>query len=133
MVEIEIKIKMPFNLSINITEIDDYLPSFKVKMIYESEGNNFKFNNEIEFWIECKQWDIFLNQLNKKEKDIELIDINNITRFKFQSIDKDYLITINSSIRTMEINNMINIFEYKVEDELFEQIINGFKKFPKWW
>lgn len=129
----EIEIKKPFNLNVNIIEIDDYLPSFKVKIIHKSEGNNFKFNNEIIFWIECKQWDVFLSQLNKKEKDIELIDMNNVIRFKIQSTDDDYLITVNNSISTMEINNVVNIYEYKVEEELFEQITNNFKEFPKWW
>ncbi|MBE4948004.1 hypothetical protein [Chryseobacterium culicis] len=128
----EIEIKAPFSLSVNVIEIDDYLPSFKLKMIHKKEGKNYNFNNEIKFWIECHKWDVFLEQI-KEGKYIELIDMDNIIRFNFQLINGTFIVRINSSINSIEINNVISIYEYKVEEELFKQIINKFKEFPKWW
>lgn len=122
----EIEITYP-KIEINILEIDDYIPSFKISLYHHNEGINYKNDYYCEFWIKTHDWDIFVNNL-KGTHNATLQDMSN----------NDRIIIINNTISLFFSQNKPDfIIDSKCifnisEDEL-KNIITYFSYFPKWW
>lgn len=121
----EIKITYP-KIEINLIEIDDYIPSFKISMYHHNQGMGYENSYYYEFWIKTEDWDTFIDNL--KEKSATLLDMSGNKK-----------IIVNK--------NIISLFFSKKGDSLtfnskctfifseneMGNIIIAFLLFPKWW
>ncbi|GET46530.1 hypothetical protein [Capnocytophaga felis] len=96
----EIEITYP-KIKINLLEIDDHIPSFKISMYHHNQGMRYENSYYYEFWIKTEDWDIFINNLKEKKKAV-LLDMND-----------NHRITICNSVMYLNFSNKNEYLEYK--------------------
>lgn len=122
----DIKINYP-KIEINVIEIDEYLPSFKLSLHHNNEGLNFKNNFYCEFWVETKKWDLFIDSINEK-KVATLVDMSNNERISIKNSDIILNLSQNSNFQVITLIN-----KYSINEEDYNIIISKFLYFSKWW
>lgn len=121
----DIEILYP-KIDINLLEIEEYLPSFKLSLFHSIEGGKYNYKYYCEFWIEVKSWDIFVNSFNKDKALLK--DMDDEERI---SIDNDSL-TLNFSQKKCDL--IINsICKFTLSKDEKEYIIRKCLSFPKYW
>ena len=127
----KIEISRPLFLSIEVLEVDENIPSFRIEMkISVNQFQNY-FQYTGEFWIKCDEWDSF-------EKNLEF---NSESINSFQDIDEDMRLTIHLDELTWSVKKVSKftnqdislIFRATINDDEFSSIFREFSDFPKWW
>lgn len=127
---INITLDNPFLFNLEILEIDDKIPSFKVNCAFEVKSLKGYIKNSISYWISNQSWDSFIHGFDSSDK-ASLIDLSEIVRIKIYPIDNKFQIFFDNSFQG-NINAVIS-FDSIIEKEIAISIIQKFKDFPKWW
>ncbi len=125
----DIEIKKPIYFKLSIIDIDEKLPSLKICIQLEEEVLKGKFKSEINFWLECKNWDSFTFNT-----ECGLIDMNGISRIRImQNSDSNTSeLLIDTSFNSSgKIHSIISKIDLTADD--LSLFLNQFKNYPKWW
>ncbi|HWV06595.1 hypothetical protein [Ralstonia sp.] len=73
----ELKLEKPFRLHLDVYEVDERVPSMRMRVVAEVQrlGNRFDYKGNL--WFDCATWEAFVSGLNNiEEKATELIDMD---------------------------------------------------------
>jgi hypothetical protein len=134
----QLVINNPVNLKLEVIEIDDYLPSFKVfiEFLVKYPSGLLKYEAE-NIWFQCSNWDSFLKQLNLINKgtvnEIILHDMSEYFSFKLQNSKGEYYMTI-SWVKTDNGFGSIKVeYSKSIDGDTLSLIKEKFIEFNKWW
>ncbi|MBC8042140.1 MAG: hypothetical protein IAF08_01730 [Rhizobacter sp.] len=134
----EIIISEPLSITMNLIEVEERLPSFKMLVKSEVVDLTGSFTYQREVWFECSKWDFFVSKLNHVESCTEKIILIDM--------DEDFTIAIEKDENTARLNfkcsyspvsrsraSLVMTYDSKLDKEALEKIKNVFNEFPKWW
>jgi hypothetical protein len=133
----QISIEKPVEVSISVTEKDDYLPSFKTTikcrinhptgiLIYEAD----------DIWFQCSVWDKFIERLSTVNEVNGLATLANMSEHFIISIgSKDKQLYFEIKCKEVISNTgTINIdYSTKIDLDSLDSIKRAFNELDKWW
>ena len=128
-----IHLNEPIKFGLEEIEFDDHLPAIKLNAMAEITqfSHVLKYNGEI--WVDCHVWDSFVNDLFSLKKTAILHDMSNIFCVKITISEQD--IEFFYRIKREGVTEDTINFSYvtKISKDIFSQIRDCFKNYPKWW
>ena len=129
-----INIKIPVSLKMEIVEIDNRLPSFKMEVelnVHHPTGKISYYADDI--WFDCLAWDDFISNLQ----------INKRTTVKLENMSNNFRIEVSGEsgkfalfCEEMNIGNggiSSVLFSAPIDDDGIAHIKGQFLSFEKWW
>ena len=83
----EISFERPYGFKLDVIEIDEHTPSFKVEISIQIAQFIHRCSYGGKLWIECSEWDRFINSL--KDDRTGVSTLKSISNDFFLSITKD--------------------------------------------
>ena len=131
----EITIKQPLELQLEVIETDDYLLSMRVQL----HATVFQFQHlcryEGALWIEFACWDEFTTSLRSSSwQEAVLRDMSGYFLLAIRRTGNGLLFTWEYAKSDIDGDRRLNIvFSSKIDDDMFGKIRNEFLDFPVWW
>lgn len=133
-----IEISRPIKISMEVVEIDNYLPSIKMAVGIELTHPTGTFSyNANDLWFECSSWDNFTLSLKSMTS-----GSNCIASLKSMSDAFSIVISFKNrgmifSLESEEVNigggKTILSYQSEIDDDLLGFIRTQFADFEKWW
>ncbi|AFZ23903.1 hypothetical protein Cylst_1625 [Cylindrospermum stagnale PCC 7417] len=134
----DINISQPISITMEVVEVDDYLPSLRmlVKCHIEHPTGFFTYQ-ATDIWFDCSQWDEFVRILSQLEAKIEveaiLVDMSECLELKISNVHNQ--LHFNFSCKELNVGEgltKIN-FSCQIDFEILSLIKREYSEFPKWW
>ena len=130
----EISFEHPYGFKLDVIEIDERTPSFKVEINIQIEQFIHRCSYGGKLWIECSEWDKFIHSL--KDDRIGVSALKSISNDFFLSITKE----VNPIIfawRFFRVDVLKNstFMEHKsnIDEDTYSLLKSKFLEFPVWW
>jgi hypothetical protein len=131
----KIEFKQPIGFLLEVLETDDHIPSMRVNVQIAVVQFQNTCRYEGNFWIECANWDAFLQSLHAPAKDAaSLQDISGCFTLEIRKIDGD--LSFAWTFKKVDVGGGRQIeiaFASEIDDDVFAKIKNEFLEFPAWW
>jgi hypothetical protein len=108
--------KSSIQFSLEIVEIDEIVPSYKIECKVFGEELKIKCKIEFSFWILKSGWGAF-------ENDLKIVDLDEITRLSVYTFEKTNFIEINAFQKVLSTN-----FNFKVKTIICNEEIELLKQ-----
>ena len=130
----EINFEHPFGFKLDVIEIDERTPSFKVEISIQIAQFIHRCSYGGKLWIECSEWDRFINSL--KDDRTGVSTLKSISNDFFLSITKD-VSPIIFAWRFFRVDVLKNstFMEHKsnIDEDTYSLLKSKFLEFPVWW
>lgn len=126
----DIEIKNPINLNLDLVEFDEHIPSMKVDLTIQVKKFSYSSMVNAQLWIECKCIDDFINNLQAGNKAL-LNDMNGC--FKLFLNPSQSLLEWSCAKEDLEGYVTVSKGQEKLTDESLDAIYTAFNDYPKWW
>lgn len=124
----DIEIKDPIEISMDVLEIDEHLPSMKFTIIINVRETYYSMAISSEIWVECSVFDAFVNSLKRKNK-ATLIDMDNLFQLVIEPTQLAWCCSkINLDGRLIQ-----GLGEASLTNDIQQKILDVFEDYPKWW
>lgn len=129
----DIKISTPIQVTLELLESDDRLPSVKFRFGLETSRMANSLHCSGEIWITCSAFDCFLNGLLGDEGSSRLASIDEGFLFEILKNDDGSLLRWSWRLDGSFSFSMRSYVEMPIDDDEISVIRNIFDSFPKWW
>ena len=130
----EINFEHPYGFKLDVIEIDERTPSFKVEISIQIAQFIHRCSYGGKLWIECSEWDRFINSL--KDDRTGVSTLKSISNDFFLSITKD-VSPIIFAWRFFRVDVLKNstFMEHKsnIDEDTYSLLKSKFLEFPVWW
>jgi len=130
----EINFEHPYGFKLDVIEIDERTPSFKVEISIQIEQFIHRCSYGGKLWIECSEWDKFIHSL--KDDRTGVSTLKSISNDFFLSITKD-VSPIIFAWRFFRVDVLKNstFMEHKsnIDEDTYSLLKSKFLEFPVWW
>lgn len=126
----DIEIKKPINIMLDVVELDDHIPSIKFNVMINIK--KFGYNSEVntQLWIECECIDEFINHI-RDGKTALLKDMNGC----FELLLNPSQGWLEWSCAKEDLEGYVTVSKgrEKLTDESLSAVYTAFNDYPKWW
>lgn len=133
----ELLINRPIIIDMSLIEIDEVLPSFKVKLCIDIVYPTTKIQYTNDVWFSRANWDDFAQQLRRVETmSKQIATLHDLSHYTVLNISaKDYQFFFELMCRKPDIGNgAFNlVYSIDIDEEVLSHIRARFNNFPKWW
>jgi hypothetical protein len=133
-----ISISQPISITMEVVEVDDYLPSLKMLVKCHIEHPTVFFTYQAtDIWFDCSQWDEFVQSLSQLEAKIEieatLVDMSECLESKISNVQNQ--LQFNFSCKELNVGEVITKINIscQIDFEILSLIKREYRDFPKWW
>ena len=130
----EINFERPYGFKLDVIEIDERTPSFKVEIGIQIEHFIHKCSYAGKLWIECREWDKFI--LSLKDDKIESSTL--------KSISNDFILSFTKNVNPIlfewhffrvDVLKNSTFMEHKsnIDEDTYSLLKSKFLEFPVWW
>jgi hypothetical protein len=133
----KISIEQPFELELDLIEVEDRLPSFKtlISLKIGHPTGFFKYQaNDI--WFECSKWDLFIKELMSLsfETTATLEDMSEQFKFIVEKKSDNQFICRCICFEPEATWGKANLsFSVTIDSDKLSSLIRVFDEFPRWW
>ncbi|WP_350306256.1 hypothetical protein [Photorhabdus viridis] len=126
----DIEIKSPVNITLDVIELDEHIPSMKFNLTIRVNKFGYSSDVNLQLWIECQCFDAFVD--NMRRNDIALLKdmngsfellLNPVQNLLEWSCAKEDLDGYTTSAKGRE----------KLTDDSRHALYEAFNDYPKWW
>ena len=130
----EISFERPYRFKLDVIEVDERTPSFQVEICIQIEQFIHNCSYVGKLWIECSEWDRFINSLKNDEN--ETPTLSSMSNEFFLSIAKNAN-SILFAWRFFRVDVLKNstLIEHKsnIDEDTYSLLKSKFLEFPVWW
>jgi len=129
-------IERPLQLKMDLIEIEDYFPSFRMKIeILISHPTGSVSYQADDIWFSCTEWDIFINNMKSLQmpNDYSLLNMSQLFELKFKFEQMDIFFAVNVEEPDIEVGSVKINYLNKIDLDVFSQIKSKFYNFSTWW
>ncbi|PKE28806.1 hypothetical protein CWS43_20675 [Rahnella sp. AA] len=126
----DIEITSPANITLDVIEIDEHVPSLKFNVMIKINKFNFSVDACSHAWIECQHIDEFIENMRNSELAL-LKDMNGC----FELLLNPSLGWLEWSCAKEDLDGYITLCKgrEKLTEEAKSAIYTAFINYPKWW
>ncbi|MEB6537115.1 hypothetical protein MXM51_21645 [Pantoea stewartii] len=126
----DIEITNPINLTLDVVELDEHIPSMKFNLTVQVKKFGYSSMINAQLWIECRYINDFINKL--QDGNTALInDMNSC--FELFLNPSQNLLEWSCAKEDLEGNVTVSKGREKLTDESLNAIYTAFNDYPKWW
>lgn len=131
----QIEIKRPLEFILTVLETDEHVPSMRVQAKIVAAQFQHTFHYAGAFWIECSQWDCFVESLrDSTAKAASLTSMSSEFKLLIQKNDAPSSIILElKKANVAGSQTMTFVFEAAIDDDMLARIRDEFFSFPVWW
>jgi len=126
----DIEITNPINLSLDVVELDEHIPSMKFNLTVQVKKFGYSSMVNAQLWIECRYIDDFINKLQDGNTAL-LNDMNGC--FELLLNPSQSLLEWSCAKEDLEGYVTVSKGREKLTDESLNAIYAAFNDYPKWW
>ncbi|MFA3761851.1 hypothetical protein V1951_12125 [Yersinia sp. 2544 StPb PI] len=126
----DIEITSPINITLDVIELDEHIPSLKFNLAIQVDKFSYSLNVSSQVWLECQCFDEFID--NIRNDDIaHLKDMNGC----FELIVNPVLGWLEWSCAKEDLHGYTTVSKgrEKLTDDAKSAIYAAFNDYPKWW
>lgn len=133
--EMKIEIKQPIAFCLEVVETDDHVPSMRVQVQIVVEQFQHTCRYDGAFWIECANWDGFVQSLRAPSAEgVALRDMNGCFMLAVQENDERLSLVFEFTKSDVGSSRQMKFaFTSVIDDDLLAKIRDEFLEFPAWW
>jgi len=126
----DIQISSPINITLDVVELDEHVPSLKFNITIQVRKFNFTSEVNSQLWIECQCFDAFIDSMRRSDTAV-LKDMNGFFELRVNSIQGCLEW---SCVREDLEGNVISVQgKEKLTDQSKCILYEAFNNYPKWW
>lgn len=126
----DIEITNPINLTLDVVELDEHIPSMKFNLTVQVKKFGYSSMINAQIWIECRYIDDFINKLQGGSTAL-LNDMNGC--FELLLNPSQSLLEWSCAKEDLEGYVTVSKGREKLTDESLNAIYTAFDDYPKWW
>ncbi|MBI6138016.1 hypothetical protein [Serratia plymuthica] len=126
----DIEITSPINITLDVIELDEHIPSLKFNLAIQVNKFNYSLSVTSQLWLECQCFDEFIDNI-RNEDIAHLKDMNG----GFELILNPVLGWLEWSCAKEDLDGNVTVSKgrEKLTDEAKSAIYAAFNNYPKWW
>jgi len=127
---VDIEITSPINITLDVIELDEHIPSLKFNLAIQVNKFNYSLSVTSQLWLECQCFDEFIDNI-RNEDIAHLKDMNG----GFELILNPVLGWLEWSCAKEDLDGNVTVSKgrEKLTDEAKSAIYAAFNNYPKWW
>ncbi|EGB0711122.1 hypothetical protein H6X95_004067 [Salmonella enterica] len=126
----DIQISSPINITLDVVELDEHVPSLKFNITIQVKKFNYSSEVNSQLWIECQCFDAFIDSMRRSDIAV-LKDMNGSFELRVNSVQGclEWL----CAREDLE-GNIISVQgKEKLTDQSKYILYEAFNNYPKWW
>lgn len=126
----DIEITSPINITLDVIELDEHVPSLKFNLAIQVNKFNYSLNVSSQLWLECQCFDEFIDSV-RNDDIAHLKDMNGC----FELILNPVLGWLEWSCTKEDLDGYVTVSKgrEKLTDDTRSAIYTVFNNYPKWW